>query len=215
MTMSDTVDPGYFDELAKRDPLEVCRRALCRFDSSTQTYLLSVWGQEYAIDSFNAAIVRKDPRNARVGNLMGLFILYYLLYGKEMEASGEWISEKEVPGGAAFFRGPHAIPSRLIAERCGEDLEEFKKRCRRLSGTPLKMADVAFRFVITPRIPVAVLFWEGDEEFPAEAKLLFDRTIAQQFPPDVIFSLAVEICDRIGTEKNAREADNSQREEAT
>jgi hypothetical protein len=60
------------------------------------------------------------------------------------------------------------------------------------------MADAAFAFSITPRIPVAVLLWEGDTEFPAEAKLLFDRTIAEQLPPDVIFSLAVEICNRLG-----------------
>ena len=65
------------------------------------------------------------------------------------------------------------------------------------------MADVAYGFNITQRIPVAVLLWEGDEEFPPETKLLFDVTIAEQLPPDVIFSLSVEICRRIGKKADA------------
>jgi hypothetical protein len=56
------------------------------------------------------------------------------------------------------------------------------------------MADAAFSFSITPRIPVAVLLWVGDDEFESEAKLLFDKTIVQHLPLDIIYALAVEIC---------------------
>ncbi len=196
--MSDTVDQSYFVELAGKDPAEVCRRALCNYDPSSEAYLLGVWGEHYRINPHNSSIIRKSALQPGVNILLGLFIIYYLLHIKETEVSGEWISEKEVPGGAAFFRGPHTIPGYLIAERYGDHLGEFKKKCLELGGSPLEMADAAFAFSITPRIPVAVLLWEGDTEFPAEAKLLFDRTIAEQLPPDVIFSLAVEICNRLG-----------------
>ncbi len=120
------------------------------------------------------------------------------MYIRNAKLNGEWISEKEVPGGAAFFRGPHTIPGHLIAERYGDHLKSFDKKCRQLGGTLLEMADAAFAFSITPHLPVAVLLWEGDMEFPPEAKLLFDKTIAEQLPPDVLFSLSVEICERLG-----------------
>ena len=171
--MTDTVDQSYFRELAGKDPAEVCRRALCEYDLSTHAYLLTVWGQEYLIDPRNSLIAQKNARNVRVNALMGLFIIYYLLHIKEMEVSGKWISEKEVPGGAAFFRGPHTIPGNLIAERYGDHLGEFKKKCLELGGSPLEMADAAFAFSITPRIPVAVLLWEGDTEFPSEVETPF------------------------------------------
>lgn len=196
--MTDTVDQSYFQELAGRDPSEICRVAFCGYDFPKQTYCLNVWGEDYLIDPHKSTIAKKEAQNSRVNILLGLFIIYYLLHVKDIGVSGDWISEKEVPGGAAFFRGPHTIPTHLIVERHGDHPEEFEKRCRQLGGTPLEMADAAFAFSITPRIPVAVLLWEGDTEFPPEAKLLFDKTIAEQLPPDVIFSLSVEICNRIG-----------------
>ncbi len=37
------------------------------------------------------------------------------------------------------------------------------------------MADAAYIFYPVPHISLALLYWVGDEEFPAEAKLLFDQ----------------------------------------
>ena len=64
-------------------------------------------------------------------------------------------------------------------------------------GSSLGLADAAFAFTITPRIPVAVLYWEGDDEFPAESKILYDKTIAEQLASDIIYALAVGICERM------------------
>jgi hypothetical protein len=66
------------------------------------------------------------------------------------------------------------------------------------------MADAAYSFEITPRIPVAVQFWNGDDEFPPESKILFDKTITEHLTPDIIFCLAVEICLRISGEQERR-----------
>ena len=196
--MTDTVDESYFQELAGKDPSDICKVSLCNYDPSNDVYLLTVWGEEFIIDPRNSSIVRKGASHSEVNVLLGLFIIYYLLRVKEITLSGDWISEKEVPGGAAFFRGPHEIPTHLVAKTYGNNLDEYEKRCTELGGTSLPMADAAYRFSITPRIPAAVLLWEGDSEFPPEAKLLFDKTIAEQLPPDVIFSLSFEICRRIG-----------------
>jgi len=39
---------------------------------------------------------------------------------------------------------------------------------------------------------------QGDEDFPSEARLLFDRTIQQHLPLDIIYALAVEVCHTLG-----------------
>ena len=142
--------------------------------------------------------------NPDVSRLLGLFIVYYLLRSKDINVSKEWISEKDIPGGATFFRGPHKIPTHIIETRYENNIEEFKEKCERLDGIPLDMADAAYAFEITPRIPVAVQFWDKDDEFPAEAKILFDKTIAEHLPPDIVFCLTVEICMRIGKTGNRK-----------
>jgi hypothetical protein len=60
------------------------------------------------------------------------------------------------------------------------------------------MADAAYRFLIAPRIPVAVLYWDGDDDFAAEARIHYDRTVAAHLALDVIFALATGICHRLG-----------------
>ncbi|WP_459945162.1 DUF3786 domain-containing protein [Desulfocastanea catecholica] len=97
-----------------------------------------------------------------------------------------------------YFRGPHLIPTKLISERFANDMVGFEKCCRDLGGVPLKLADAAFRFIVTPDIPVAVLLWQGDEDFPAEAGILYDRSMRTFLPLDILFALAVAICFRIG-----------------
>ena len=196
--MTNSIDSSYFIELAEKNPEDVCRLALCDYDPIKKGYRISVWGEDYGIYPQEYKIMRLQENNPDVGHLMGLFIIYYLLRSKDISISKEWISEKDIPGGPTFFRGPHKIPTEIIEKRYENNIKEFKAVCERLDGIPLDMADAAYVFEITPRIPVAVQFWDMDDEFSAEAKLLFDKTIAEQLAPDIVFCLTVEICRRIG-----------------
>ena len=196
--MTNPIDESYFIELAEKNPEDVCRIALCDYDSTTKGYRISVWGEDYGIYPNESKIVRLQEDNPDVGHLLGLFIIYYLLRSKDIAISKEWISEKDIPGGTSFFRGPHKIPTHIIETRYENNIEEFKEICERLDGNPLDMADAAYAFEISPRIPVAVQFWNKDDEFSAEAKILFDKTITEQLTPDIVFCLTVEICRRIG-----------------
>ncbi len=195
--MTNSIDACHFQSLAGKAPEDVCRRALCHYDSDRGCYTLSVWGEDYNIYPVESKIIRIRDNNADINIFFGLFIVHYLLTSKAIPISGEWISEKDIPGGAAFFRGPHAIPTHLIVRQYGDNIGGFSKRCEQLDGIPLHMADQAYSFRIAPRTPVAVLLWEGDDEFPAESKILFDRTIVEHLALDIIFGLTVDVCTRV------------------
>jgi hypothetical protein len=198
--MTKYVDSSYFKKLIDVSPEEVCKRALCRYEGDTKRYLFSVWGCEYAIYPETCKIEQIQESAYKPHEYFYLFIIYYLLYVTNIEISKVWISEKDMPGGATFFRGPHVIPTYLITEAYKNNVQLFKRSCEQLGGTIINQADAAIVFNITPKIPVAVLYWEGDEDFPPEAKILFDKSITHHLTLDIIFSLAIEICTRI--EKN-------------
>jgi hypothetical protein len=42
-----------------------------------------------------------------------------------------------------------------------------------------------------PRIPVTLILWLSDEEFPARADLLFDSTCEIHLPLDILWSIAM------------------------
>jgi len=139
-----------------------------------------------------------NEKHKRLHPYFSLFIVHYLLKAKEIGPANQWISEKDIPGGSTFFRGPHEIPTSLITDHFDGDIEGFKNRCEQLMGSPLSLADAAFVFEIAPRVPVAVLYWRGDDEFPSDSKILYDRTIHVHLASDIIYALAVGVCERLG-----------------
>ena len=192
--MSEFIDPILFKDLAACDPKEVVKRTHAQYDPSTGQYRVEVWGRSYEVDPVKERAAAPDARSTKYQDYMSLFVLHYLMKAVDIPLSGEWVSEKDIPGGEGFFRGPHTLPVHEIVKTFGDDVHAFSRACEQVGGIPLAMADAAFVFKITPRIPVAILFWQGDEDFEGEVKLLFDRTVSLHLPLDIIYALAVVIC---------------------
>lgn len=197
--MTELIDKSYFRELTSAAPETLCRNSRCSYNKDTQQYSLEIWGDQFLISLTDKKIHHPPAANPPPHEYFDLFAIYYLLHAKDIVLQDEWVSEKDLPGGPTFFRGPHLIPTDLISKRFVNDLQKFKNRCTQIGGTAIEMADAAYRFSITADIPVAVLYWTGDEDFPPEAKILYDRSIAEQLSLDIVWALAVGVCARIGT----------------
>ncbi|MDA3832155.1 MAG: DUF3786 domain-containing protein [Spirochaetales bacterium] len=196
--MAELIDPVYFENLAGMNPEAVCKRALCDYDPVKECYTLDVWGDLFEICPHRLSVTCVRQRHNRLHAWFDLFAIHYLLGAALSPLAGQWVSEKDLPGGATFFRGPHRSPADLITGRFNDDSRAFADLCLKYSGEPLDMADAAFAFQIAPRIRAAVLYWEGDEEFAAESRLLFDQNISAHLALDVIYAMAVGICKRLG-----------------
>ena len=193
------VDPMYFRELATQDTEDVCQRALCTYDIEERSYTIEIWGDEYLINPYEGKIDRVTDNFPMPHEYFCIFILHYLLKAKGSKICNEWISEKDIPGGVSFFTVSHEIPTHLISEQYGNNIDRFREKCIQMLGTPLDMADASYSFKIAPNVSVAVLYWLGDEDFPPQSRILYDKSIADYLAPDVVFALAVEICSRIGS----------------
>lgn len=192
--MSQLIDNILFCDLSACDPEDVIKRTGALYDERKGVYRLDIWGRSYDVIPEQSRIIPRGEGLDTYRDYLYLFLLHYLMNAKEIPLSGQWVSEKDITGGAAFFRGPHTLPTQILAQAFGKDLQAFLDAGKRLGGTSLPMADAAFSFEITPKIPVAVLLWLGDDEFESEAKLLFDKTVEQHLPLDIIYALSVEIC---------------------
>ncbi|MDR3090425.1 MAG: DUF3786 domain-containing protein [Desulfobulbaceae bacterium] len=200
--MKSWIDARYFEELALATPEQLCVGG--RASHAAGLYRLRVWHDDYIVDGRNrlvsvipAALSGAAAKPASQPGMFSLFVIWYLLHPTAIAISGVWVSEKDFPGGASFFRGPHQIPTAQISAACGNDLARFAAACRARRGEPIAMGDAAFRFAITADLVVSVVYWLGDDEFPATANLLFDQGLVGKLPLDMVFCLACEICDRL------------------
>ena len=92
-----------------------------------------------------------------------------------------------------FFAGPHELRLDPILTRYGYDLAGFKRMAETRGGHPVDMADVAYRMLPYPRVPLYYLLWRGDEEFEPTVKVLFDRSIEKTLPADAIWGLVSRV----------------------
>jgi hypothetical protein len=173
--------------LAGQGAPEVCRRSLAAAEDGA--YSLSFLERQY----------RVEPEAGRIGGPQAdplltdaefeLLVLTYLNQAVATPTDGTWISEKDLPGGSLFFRGPHALPLQPLLARFGGDLPAFRRAAEALGGRGLPYGDAAYAFTALPRIPAGCVLWAGDEEFPARVNMLFDRSLARHLPLDAVLAL--------------------------
>jgi hypothetical protein len=66
--------------------------------------------------------------------------------------------------------------------------ELLKKRAIKIGGQITSYGNVSFTLNAFPLIPLQFIFWDGDEDFPANANILFDQNIAQFIHPKAYLS---------------------------
>jgi hypothetical protein len=119
-----------------------------------------------------------------------LLLLTYLISAQDVFFGGRWVSERDLPGGELFFRGPHQLPTTNLIARFGKDPEKFLAIGKALGGKRLpEYGDVGLEFQVLPKVPIACVLWAEDEEFPARLSFLFDPSLASHFPLDVVLAL--------------------------
>lgn len=70
--------------------------------------------------------------------------------------------------------------------------KELKKACEALGGTPLPQGDVGYVLPVFPFLNIAVLFWDEDEEFEAQANMLFDSEITEFMHEENVVCVAAD-----------------------
>jgi hypothetical protein len=187
------IDPVFWDELERINSGDVRRRAMVESPPDGNGFLLP-WGKKiYRIDLDRREVIPADPQTPPAGIELAIVSLLYLLKCRELPETGKWISEKDLPGGETFFRGPHAFPFNHIEEKFKDDTGAFLARGKDLGGSPAQMGDASIALSTVPRIPLMFILWTADEEFPAQVKLLMDSSIQFHLPLDGIYGLVCEV----------------------
>ena len=87
-----------------------------------------------------------------------------------------------------------------IASFYDQDVQRFCAACTTLGGKPMKIADLAFEFPVFQDITVVLMFYHGDEDFPASVTLLWDANMLQFVFYETVFYIAGFLLSSIAEE---------------
>lgn len=92
--------------------------------------------------------------------------------------TGEWISFQEVPEGKFYLDAFHRRAKNPMLRSFGDRPELLVKLAEEAFGaTPLDQGDVSVVISPLPLVRLALIIWRGDDEFPPDGNILFDRNI--------------------------------------
>jgi len=184
-----------WDILSGLDARDVTANAKALFNPYDSTYALTCFGQDIRVSLKDRTIFGKSRLGmvlvTSLGDYSRLSILRYLVHAIDLPLSGRLVRPADLPGGDIFTKGTHIIPLDRAAAYFSNHSSEFLIVGQSLGGTQGDYGDISLNILSFPRVPVVLILWLGDEEFPSTASLLFDSSCVSHLPPDMIWSTSM------------------------
>ena len=160
------------------DPLAAAARTGAKWDG--KEFYVNLLGREFAISHPDYAIRALDG-----GALPPLptqtFLLRYLLESKHVDGNGDWKTFREMPWGEMYIQPYTGRVLTRAAYTFGFRLAAFRAAAEKMGAESVKHGDAGFEFPLIGNFKMRFLVWEGDDEFPPSAQVLYTDNFAEGF----------------------------------
>ena len=160
--------------------------------SSGETLELTLLGSTYAIAWPELTISFSDGRPCP--EELAILFLDYMTRADGSRPTEEWIGFQELPDGSFYRHAFQGYSGDQLVRDLGADTDRFRRSAAKLDGEQLSTGDAGYAFRVLPHGPMAVVWWDGDDEFPANATVLFDRIAGTYLPTDGLAILGRMLC---------------------
>ena len=169
----------YEEKFCHLDPAEVVGRLLdVKWDGNK--FYVNLLGRQYAVSHPKYDICAVDG-----GSLPPLacqtFLLRYLLESKAVSWGGQWKTFREMPWGEMYIKPYTGRVLTRAAFTFGTRLAAFRAACEKMKALPLQHGDAGYQFDFVGGYRMQILVWEGDDEFPPNAQVLYSDNFAEGF----------------------------------
>lgn len=169
----------YEEKFQALDPVAVTNR-LPDVKWDGKEFYVNLLGSEYAISHPDYAI-----RNTKGENIPPLscqtFLLRYLLESKTVAWGGQWRTFREMPWGEMYIKPYTGRVLTRAAFTFGTRVAAFQAACEKMGAVSLPHGDAGYQFDFIGGYRMQILVWEGDEEFPPNAQVLYSDNFESGF----------------------------------
>lgn len=120
----------------------------------------------------------RDGRGRPPHEAVRIVLCHYLLRAGRGALSNVWAAYRELENSAFFMPNFKDNVERRISQAFAGKVDDLERAVLSIGGRRHDggaSADGAWTFRALPHIPLLLVFNDGDEEFPADVRLLFDR----------------------------------------
>lgn len=171
---------AHYEELFRALVAEDAAARLPGLPWDGKEFTLTLLGKRYAIAHPDYAIRSLD--GGPVPPLpVQTFLLRYLLEGKDCFWAGDWKTFREMPWGEMYIKPYTGRVLTRAAFTFGTRVAAFQAAAERMGARKVPHGDAGFEFDLIGGYKMQLLVWEGDEEFPPSAQVLYSDNFAAGF----------------------------------
>ena len=168
----------YEERFRELDAEEAANRTGAKWDG--KEFYVNLLGREFAISHPEYAICATDG-GAIPPLPVQTFLLRWLLEGKNVRWMGQWKTFREMPWGEMYIKPYTGRVLTRAAYTFSFKLAAFSAACEKLGGIKLNHGDAGYQLELLPGFSIQILVWQGDDEFPPNAQVIYSDNFAEGF----------------------------------
>lgn len=168
----------YLKAYEKMDPVDIEKRTGIPFNCETSSFSLRLMGVNYQIThpGFQVNHIGSEeigwyPLEERAN--AKILVLRFLNEAVMAPSSGKFLTYREIPWGEVYYKQFNGRCISRLAFGFGDKLKTFANIMKKIGAKELESGDVSFELEFMNDLKLRLILWEGDEEFPPSAQILF------------------------------------------
>ena len=183
----------YLKRYQEGDPAEMARRCALPWNGETNTLALEFLGGTYTVSHPDFTITGPTP----LSNPERILFLRYLLDGAYAMPSGEYLTYREFPWGEVYLQQFTGRCIKRFAFSYNGRTELLGRIMERLPAHPVKMGDIGYELELMDGLSIQLILWQGDDEFPPNAQILFSENFQQAFTAEDMANIGDIVLNRM------------------
>ena len=168
----------YEERFGGLDAQEAAERTGAKWDG--KEFYVNLLGREFAI-SHPVYAIRAVDGGAIPPLPVQTFLLRYLMESKQVAWAGTWKTFREMPWGEMYIKPYTGRVLTRAAFTFSFKLAAFAAACEKMGAVKLSHGDAGYQFQLVPGYHIQILIWQGDEEFPPNAQVIYSDNFADGF----------------------------------
>lgn len=115
-----------------------------------------------------------------------ILILHYFIHAKGTPLTGKIITYKELHEGINYYPTFFKRAIEPVISNFKDEPQKLPETAAVLGGRRSDYGDIAVTIDAFPYVPLTIVLWRGDKEFPPEGNIIFDSTISDYLPTEDI-----------------------------
>lgn len=172
-------------EFAKHKPEEMASKSRAAYNSEKKQFLLTYLNREYVISYPDGRITLKDDnsnlsKDSNHDLSEEMLIMSYLMRCTNSGLTQKWVPFRELEGVGHAYDGFSLQGVNKLVQFFGDKGDLFLRTGDKLGAKKYPAGDIGLEISILPNVPVVLLLWLKDEEFNADASILFDYSATKE-----------------------------------